>query len=43
MALFSESERFEAQIVVGDTVRHVKDGTSNSVGPGTYSPSMHNS
>lgn len=35
-ALFDDAERFEAHIVVGDTVRHVKDGTEQHVGPGTY-------
>lgn len=35
-ALFDDAERFEAHIVVGDTVRHAKEGTDEHVGPGTY-------
>lgn len=35
-ALFDDAQRFEAHIVVGDTIRHVKDSTNVHVGPGTY-------
>lgn len=35
-ALFDDAERFDSLIVVGDTVRRVKDGTEEHVGPGTY-------
>ncbi|CAM9879134.1 unnamed protein product, partial [Ectocarpus sp. 12 AP-2014] len=39
-ALFDDAERFDSLIVVGDTVRRVKDATEEHVGPGAYSPSM---
>ncbi|CAM9729969.1 unnamed protein product [Scytosiphon promiscuus] len=42
-ALFDDAERFDSLIVVGDTVRRVKDTTDDHVGPGTYTPSMAHS
>lgn len=35
-ALFDDAERFDSHIVVGDTVRRVKDTTEEHVGPGAY-------